>query len=828
MTVPNSSEFIRVMKMMNGMVGELDKAIKPAKPVFQAMKDSKGMAKDLVSVGKRSKFIQGEYEFWKGSAQRALKAKDAVKLRESIQETAKTTKSIKERFEAFGKALNKGKPLGMQGWAGLGAALATLAVLTADIKVREFLRNIDEGIQDRLSADLSKAYSNISRAVLLSRRNTEDIIKLNESIRTTNTNVKIQNQKIAEARKLGNDALYETRQQQKTFQQRVNEIFKGAQAEIQKAYKTANEALYETRQGRVKVEAQITAQSAKINQQNTSYNNQITQLKQQFQQLSTTVDKGVGDSLASTINTLKQGVAEAKAEANKAKDFATTVSRTLELAKAITEATKQAVKVADTKAETALAEAIKNGATLKIVDGKIEIAAQNAAKVYVGKVIEPRVFVAEQKVRILSEGLSNVANDVHKFKEEARNKIGITSAQIETIDKKLNTTTKEVNTTKQDINNINADLNKIGTKLKDIEKVDKQANEKLDKLVGGITMIPPLIMNVGNSIKTQIPTIPQIENAAAVGTCRTTQPGGCSSNMMNDLANNINGNANANHNDLLGKLNLAGQGADLALLGIINNKLGNQVEGGLSGMLKRFASNAVIDRLLNLMIFSATLHNAWMLSNNLGQTLMSIVDNVLGFFGIKDGEGQNVSIGLLIGSSVENFVKSIIGTENYIKLTEDLAKANRIYQATTNIINSFQNLSSVILNALEVTVGRIGKIGNALRQAGEVLENAYTWMNPQPKFNRITQTLESLNQGASTIQMVTQIPLDIAQATTDLTNSATELTKALKEDGKPENKGTSDNEPEILKAEKIASKAVSAGKDMTEQTLEPDEDEEIV
>lgn len=55
-------------------------------------------------------------------------------------------------------------------------------------------------------------------------------------------------------------------------------------------------------------------------------------------------------------------------------------------------------------------------------------------------------------------------------------------------------------------------------------------------------------------------------------------------------------------------------------------------------------------------------------------------------------------------------------------------------------------------------------------------------MNPQPKFNRVTQTLEKFQVGASTIQQVTQAPLDIIQATTELQNANTELVKAFKED----------------------------------------------
>jgi hypothetical protein len=132
-----------------------------------------------------------------------------------------------------------------------------------------------------------------------------------------------------------------------------------------------------------------------------------------------------------------------------------------------------------------------------------------------------------------------------------------------------------------------------------------------------------------------------------------------------------------------------------------------------------------------------------MLSNDIGQTLLGAISNVFQLFGLKDSEGNAFDLGSIISSSIENLIKGIIGADNYTELKESWQKAVRVYQATINIFNALQNTLSTVLNALEITLGRVGKIGNALRQSGEVLENAYGWMNPQPKVNRVTNTLES-------------------------------------------------------------------------------------
>ena len=385
------------------------------------------------------------------------------------------------------------------------------------------------------------------------------------------------------------------------------------------------------------------------------------------------------------------------------------------------------------------------------------------------------------------------------------------------------------------------DLEKIDDRLKEQEEVNRDGARKLDQLVptiGGIDrkleqIIPsigaiPLIPGrVINGIKPSIPTIPQIKKATKDGVCEEFQGNGCGINALNTNASNISNNINRG---LGGKLDSLAQGfntganaVQLTLLNTINTKLGAQVQGGISGALSRFTSWLQLDRLLNILTFAATVHNALMLSNDIGQTFIGIINNVLQLIGLKDEKGGNIDVSKLISSSIENLIKGAIGAENYQQLNTAWSKANRIYQASVNILNNFQNLASTILTALEMTAGKVAKIGNALRSAGEVLENAYGWMNPQPKYNRVTQTLESLQNGASTIQMVTQAPLDIIQATTELTNSATELTNAIKDDTKDENKGKEAPEPDKLKEDKQASKTASAGKEITSADLDPDD-----
>lgn len=353
----------------------------------------------------------------------------------------------------------------------------------------------------------------------------------------------------------------------------------------------------------------------------------------------------------------------------------------------------------------------------------------------------------------------------------------------------------------------------IQQKIREGEELNKQGIAKLDQLIPMVAGIPLVVGRASNDIQRAIPTIPQLETAAATGTCRTTRPGGCMNKALNDSANQINANTANQANNLLNAFSAGSNVAQMTLLNTINTKLGAQLpNGGISGKLERFSKWMQLDRLLNMLTFAATIHNAFMLSNDVGQTLLGAINNVLQFIGLKDDKGENIDVGQIISSTIENTIKAIVGTENYQAITTSWAKANRIYQATTNVVMSFSNIGHTIVNGLEIIGGMNGKIGNALRIWGVVGERAYQWFNPQPNFHsKMFRFFENAQQGASTIQIVTQAPLDVVNAVTEFNNSTTELVKAVKEDPNVPNKGAQIQDAQQVKAAQEQIKTVSQG-----------------
>ncbi len=420
---------------------------------------------------------------------------------------------------------------------------------------------------------------------------------------------------------------------------------------------------------------------------------------------------------------------------------------------------------------------------------------QNDSEERLGDRIDQETFNRKREDKQITSLLGAKINDIQQQVDSPTT----VTPQIERI-------RRDLEKVKQDLTTIKPSINDLNKRTKEQEKVNKQALPKLDQIVGILGLIPA---RAANAIRPSIPTIPQIETAAATGTCRTTQPGGCMNKALKDNAADITNNNNTNAANILDAVNTGANAALLQGQQTILARLGDQLPGGIGGKLSRFADWMHLDRVLNILIFAATVHNALMLSNDIGQTLLGAINNVLTLIGLKKEDGSSFDLGSVISGSIENLIKGAIGSDNYTSLKEAWAKANRIYQATTNLLNSFLNLSQTILQASELIAAYTGKIGNALKKGGVILESAYGWMNPQPKFNRVTQTLESLQNGASTIQMVTQAPLDVVNAVTESTTAAIEFVKAVKEDDKPVNKAAPIPEPDELKAKESQSKTDS-------------------
>jgi hypothetical protein len=781
------------------------------------------------------------------------KIQDAAKEAKSkVKEAEKLAKESKNLWDKF---LSKTKGIGQLAKAGeagstvakSGAALVKFApILTAIAAIgislavniiQGWRSDINEAGQEKLSASISKILGLMNGQNQRIKLANEGVKKAElENQRVKDRIYSIERQQpairdsIAEAKKKSNDALYEIRAGKVKLE-----------ADIAAANKKSNDALYETRAGRTKLEdkiASVQSQISKFTQGATgNFQAKIEVTIGLIQnRLSTTENKiAVIEKTKPTlqdkvIETIQASVKKVSTDLGAA---VTQLSKIQSDVKTIQVEHPKRWGITVTQAEVRQATITKStdSATRTYVERKLATVTQSqfSATEWVGRygvktadLVDNGVSRLYKNDEVLSGGINAVATNVDKRLTKLEQEgLQVSDPAVGGLIRSVNGLRTDLEQVKISEKKIGAEVDNLTTKIKEQEKVNQNAIPKLDQILGILPFIPARTADV---IRPSIPTIPQIENAAKTGTCQTFQPGGCGTKALDDLGNGVNQNTNNQSNNLFDKINAGANAAILALLKIMDNKLGKQITGGISGKLVDGFKWLQLDRVLGVLTFAATIQNHLMLSNDIGQTLIGAFTNVLTLIGLKDDKGEAFDVGSVINSTVENFVKGIVGAENYTTISQAWAKANRIYQATTNVLNAFQNISSTILSGIELVAGQTGKIGNALRKSGEVLETAYGWMNPQPKINRITQTLEGLNQGASTIQQITQAPLDVIEAVTGLQTANTELVKAWKEDDKPDNKGVATPEPDALKRKETLGKTLSAGKELADIDKEADED----
>ncbi|MDZ8227530.1 hypothetical protein [Nostoc sp. ChiVER01] len=818
-----------------------------------------GQPGKLLLEAKRVKRVTSQF-MSKSGAREAAKRMRALK---KVVSTTKKASDLTEKIQAAlfknvpgSEALDKASRVG--GILGILAAIGAVAIL----KLNEFVSSRTFDNLDAINNDLTKTNQLAVQAGLKLKTLDAKVQKFEKELDTNakdyyrlNKQQETFGKDLLESKKKANDSLYETREGRKILEGKISEV-----------KKQANDSLYETREGRKILEG-------KISDQKTSFESKIQQLNNQISKFTSGVSDGFQKSVNATISKIQSDLASTRAKVDAIRpqtptDTAAINANAVAAARAIINPLQSQVGqlagvVGSVQGQVAqipvLVNSIGNLAqNLNSVNAKADAAMNEARNKGVPNLapLQQQLddkfnrFVADNNKALGIVGInqSNLAKEFdskladfnrlsnltseqrfNQFKAENEKALGIVkldqSNLAKEFDAKFNDFQRQSNLTadqrfeefqrqnkadlgliKSSLTTTQSDIKQIDTKVREQAKVNDLALPKLDQIVGMLGLIPA---RAAAAIRPDIPTIPQIETAAATGTCRTTQPGGCMNKALKDNAADITNNNNTNAANILDAVNTGANAALLQGQETILRRLGDQLPGGIGGKLSRFADWMHLDRVLNILIFAATIHNALMLSNDIGQTLIGAINNVLQLIGLKKEDGSAFDIGSVISGSIENLIKEAIGADNYVELKEAWAKANRIYQATTNVLNSFLNLSQTILQASELIAAYTGKIGNALKKGGVILEDAYGWMNPQPKFNRVTSFLENLQNGASTIQMVTQAPLDIVNATTDLTTASTEFVKAVKEDDKEKNKGIPTPEPDELKAKEQESKTDS-------------------
>ncbi|MFK0735531.1 MAG: hypothetical protein ACIWVG_31095, partial [Gloeotrichia echinulata HAB0833] len=736
-----------------------------------------------------TRFSAKDYKNFADLAKSLREQKGLLTELKKIKETAKIVKDSKDTLD---KVLSKVPGGSLPEKAGKGGiALGQAIILAASIGLtltaiwaQDQVQNQDIKASIWTESEIQKAFDRYQKNLIKIRQLNRQSDKYNLEIQRTKDRVYALEKQQIPVRDKANNALYEVREGRKILEGRIAD-----------AKKQANDALYEVRAGRKILEQRILEQAQKIADVSkrliTFDPKQFDALKSQFNSNIEILKKNFSNIQESLIAQKNAIDSQKKALSEQQKDLASTkplVAQALDLAKQINPATltQNIVKIVDGKIEVIQvqlkqlqpqlagiiktsqgteAETKKLGVTVTSIDGVIGGLRETYNKTYEAlaakwneeqSIISAKFLDSLKKgtatTTIIKEGIDYVDERVNEAYKQGQN----TQKQVKDIGIDLSKQAQDIQKIKDDLKSLDAtdsrvpalqaQINGLTNQIKEQDRLNKLGLDKINDLalmVGGLTpFMNKLPKQTADLINPNIPTPKDIEKSVGTGICNSAN-GGCLNTALNKNADNINKNSNANNNGILDKLNAGLQIPELALLKTINDKLGEQLPDGIGGKLTRLSKWLHLDRALNILIWWQTLHNAYMLSSNLGQTLTGMISNVLAVFGIKDAEGSPLDIGEILGGQFDNLAKSVLGESQWGSIKAEWKKWNRIYQAAANLMNSIQSIGYSILSALEVVGSWVAFIGNALRKFGKVGDDAYRWMNPSPNFqNKFFTTLE--------------------------------------------------------------------------------------
>ena len=179
------------------------------------------------------------------------------------------------------------------------------------------------------------------------------------------------------------------------------------------------------------------------------------------------------------------------------------------------------------------------------------------------------------------------------------------------------------------------------------------------------------------------------------------------------------------------------------------------------------------DKIMTGVTMALTIHNAMMLSNNLASTISEALNMSLNALNIRDETDTQIDIGAAVRSKINEVMSSILGAENYAALTTRIAKANRIYQASINLLDTTYSLFDSARTVAELTAEHTGKIGNALREAGAVYEDAYEEMSE--KINPQNTAMRNLGSFRDSIEVVS----DAFDSVTEISSNVIEIQETI-------------------------------------------------
>src|SRR6476469_1160378 len=753
------------------------------------------------------------------------KAADALKKSNNALDSAKNLgNEVKNRFkdvQRMAKGMERWASIvsGVLGVAGLVISLASL--LQSEKNQAAFDKQID-----RFQIDASRQLSIMQTLKFRIDKANADIKASNKQIDILKREANLASDAIKLARswadrayKLANDGLYESR----TKLRRLNDIVAQANSNASKALvqNTTLKSSIASTDGKLRTtESKLNNQALEISSARSGIrliDSKATTALTTAQQLPAKVPALAQPAINNAIAPLKPQIQQAQTTAQQAK------AENPPQNQRIADLENRVRAIQNKPVTNAPSPNAPSPASLDVIRPLVNQAVNNSIS---GYGILPRLTATEVKADAALRQ-SSAALSKPEIEPIGRSALGLGANNSAAIDQ----LSREIQTLKAP-NLLEPRITAVETKVRERERVDAQANAKLDYqtsqleklaiITGGLALMAPQIIN---TLSPQIQALPgATATAVAAAPCNGKGCGGRTAQRVDGIADEVQQLKQQVNQipDAVGAYNATANTAQLGLLSKIDEttsgitqKLGNLLpNGGIAGYLQKMAESTHLDKVLLALNLYTNVHNAYQLSSGLTQTLFSATSNVLAVFGVKDLEGNPLDIGSILGKSFDETMQQAFGVTEWEGIKTEYKKYNRIYQSGANLLSSFQSIAYNIQESQNVIGSWIAQIGNGLKRDGGASEKAWRWCNERPDFKNpffnAMERLENLEDVTSQIDQVAGNILSVQQTATEIVKQKDELDKAISE--------LNPNKQAVKPAEAVAVSAEATRQKLTSQS----------
>jgi hypothetical protein len=240
-------------------------------------------------------------------------------------------------------------------------------------------------------------------------------------------------------------------------------------------------------------------------------------------------------------------------------------------------------------------------------------------------------------------------------------------------------------------------------------------------------------------------------------------------------------------------------------VGVIGNTINALVNlnQAIDRKLTSFVKWAGLDRVYNILIVITNLMTIASLLKGTTDMVVSAIETgwSLFGFGLKDSEGNQLSLSTAISGSLRQGLNQIFGTETVNDLEVQWVKNNRIYQAASAIAWNVISVVDQTRTLGEQTLGHLNKFANGAKDAGGVAEDAWVghWSeNPSAgPLGSAVQNLEQLSNKVAIAVMPIATAAGVKGELDQLEENKKTLATALVADDKKISDELAANKPKV-------------------------------